>query len=186
MAREPHLFAAHAARPGLRGSRRRDGIQEPAARHRCAPTVHGLPVPPRLTRSTASSGCPTAARCSTSSPSARERVKLMCHDIEDPTFDATAAATHPCMKMRPIHRPPRKPAGPLPGLPLGGLHRRRGRALRAAPQPRARSAQLEAGDGLHRSSRAQDAEPGGWHGLLGAHSIPASSSKTSRTAPSSS
>ena len=31
----------------------------------------------------------------------------MCHDIEDPTFDATAAATHPAMKMRPIHRPPR-------------------------------------------------------------------------------
>jgi len=35
----------------------------------------------------------------------------MCHDIEHPTFDATAAATHPCMKMRPIHRPPR-PAAP--------------------------------------------------------------------------
>jgi len=34
-------------------------------------------------------------------------VKLMCHDIEDPTFDATAAATHPRMVMRPIHRPPR-------------------------------------------------------------------------------
>ncbi len=33
--------------------------------------------------------------------------KLMCHDIEDPTFDATAAATHPKMIMRPVHRPPR-------------------------------------------------------------------------------
>ncbi len=43
-----------------------------------------------------------------------ERVKLMCHDIEDPTFDATAAATHPCMKMRPIHRPPRQPEGRHP------------------------------------------------------------------------
>jgi hypothetical protein len=42
-------------------------------------------------------------------PYGEERVKLMCHDIEDPTFDATAAATHPCMKMRPIHRPPREP-----------------------------------------------------------------------------
>jgi hypothetical protein len=41
-------------------------------------------------------------------------VRLMCHDIEDPTFDATAAATHPCMKMRPIHRPPRVPAGRYP------------------------------------------------------------------------
>lgn len=34
-------------------------------------------------------------------------IKRMCHDIEDPTFDATAAATNPRMVMRPIHRPPR-------------------------------------------------------------------------------
>lgn len=34
-------------------------------------------------------------------------VKLMCHDIEDPTFDATAAATNPRIVMRPLHRPPR-------------------------------------------------------------------------------
>jgi hypothetical protein len=34
----------------------------------------------------------------------------MCHDIEDPTFDATAAATNPRARMRPIHRPPRTPA----------------------------------------------------------------------------
>jgi len=34
-------------------------------------------------------------------------IKLMCHDIEDPTFDATAAATHPRIAMRPLHRPPR-------------------------------------------------------------------------------
>ena len=43
-----------------------------------------------------------------------ERVRQMCHDIEDPTFDATAAATHPCMKMRPLHRPPRAPADRYP------------------------------------------------------------------------
>ncbi len=47
-------------------------------------------------------------------PFGEELVKLMCHDIEDPTFDATAAATHPRMKMRPIHRPPRLPAGRHP------------------------------------------------------------------------
>ena len=47
-------------------------------------------------------------------PFGERRVKLMCHDIEDPTFDATAAATHPNMKMRPIHRPPRLPAGRTP------------------------------------------------------------------------
>ena len=40
-------------------------------------------------------------------PFGEKRVKRMCWDIEDPTFDATAAATHPRMKMRPIHRPPR-------------------------------------------------------------------------------
>lgn len=38
----------------------------------------------------------------------------MCHHIEDPTFDATAAATNPRARMRPIHRPPREPAGRVP------------------------------------------------------------------------
>ncbi len=47
-------------------------------------------------------------------PFGEKRVQRMCHDIEDPTFDATAAATHPHMKMRPIHRPPRVPAGRYP------------------------------------------------------------------------
>jgi hypothetical protein len=31
----------------------------------------------------------------------------MCHDIEDPTFDATAVATNPKAQVRPVHRPPR-------------------------------------------------------------------------------
>jgi hypothetical protein len=43
-------------------------------------------------------------------PWGEERVRSMCHDIEDPTFDATAAVAHPCAKVRPIHRPPRQPA----------------------------------------------------------------------------
>lgn len=47
-------------------------------------------------------------------PFGEERVRLMCHDVEDPTFDATAAATHPCAKIRPIHRPPRLPSGRVP------------------------------------------------------------------------
>ncbi|NNL66652.1 MAG: hypothetical protein HKP30_10445, partial [Myxococcales bacterium] len=47
-------------------------------------------------------------------PFGEQRVKLMCHDIEDPTFDATAAATNPRMRMRPIHRPPRRPADRVP------------------------------------------------------------------------
>ncbi|MEE2035399.1 hypothetical protein Q8814_25385, partial [Rhodococcus sp. CC-R104] len=36
-------------------------------------------------------------------------VTSMCHDIEDPTFDATALATNPHAQVRPIHRPPRRP-----------------------------------------------------------------------------
>ncbi|OBJ49251.1 hypothetical protein [Mycobacterium sp. 1423905.2] len=37
-------------------------------------------------------------------------VKEMCHDIEDPTFEATAIATNPKARFTPIHRPPRVPA----------------------------------------------------------------------------
>lgn len=40
-------------------------------------------------------------------PRGDEAVKTMCHDIEDPTFDATAVATNPRARMRPVHRPPR-------------------------------------------------------------------------------
>jgi hypothetical protein len=41
-------------------------------------------------------------------------VVTMCHHIEDPTFDATAAATNPRARMRPMHRPPRAPVDRLP------------------------------------------------------------------------
>ncbi len=41
-------------------------------------------------------------------------VVAMCHDIEDPTFDATATATNPKAQVRPIHRPPRVPADRSP------------------------------------------------------------------------
>jgi len=47
-------------------------------------------------------------------PMGDEMVHTMCHHIEDPTFDATAAATNPRARMRPIHRPPRVPAGRNP------------------------------------------------------------------------
>ena len=40
-------------------------------------------------------------------PMGDDYVQVMCHDIEDPTFDATAAATHPRIVVRPLHRPPR-------------------------------------------------------------------------------
>ena len=47
-------------------------------------------------------------------PMGDEYVFGMCHTIEDPTFDATAVATNPRAQMRPIHRPPRVPAGRHP------------------------------------------------------------------------
>ncbi len=43
-------------------------------------------------------------------PMGDDYVHAMCHDIEDPTFEATAAATNPRARMHPEHRPPRVPA----------------------------------------------------------------------------
>ena len=42
-------------------------------------------------------------------PMGEDFVTAMCHHIEDPTFDATALATHAGAQVRPIHRPPRVP-----------------------------------------------------------------------------
>lgn len=47
-------------------------------------------------------------------PMGPDYVRGMCHDIEDPTFDATAVATNPRAQVRPIHRPPRQPADRQP------------------------------------------------------------------------
>jgi hypothetical protein len=47
-------------------------------------------------------------------PHGVERVIGMCHTIEDPTFDATAYATNPRARVRPVHRPPRAPADRVP------------------------------------------------------------------------
>jgi hypothetical protein len=47
-------------------------------------------------------------------PLGEDFVRGMCHAIEDPTFDATAAATNPQAQVRPIHRPPRHPADRMP------------------------------------------------------------------------
>jgi hypothetical protein len=45
-------------------------------------------------------------------PHGEAAVFSMCHAIEDPTFDATAVATNPRARCRPVHRPPR--TGRLP------------------------------------------------------------------------
>src|SRR3954454_14596540 len=47
-------------------------------------------------------------------PMGESYVRSMCHDIEDPTFDATAVATNPQAQVRPVHRPPRSPADRKP------------------------------------------------------------------------
>jgi hypothetical protein len=87
-------------------------------------------------------------------------VVMMCHRIEDPTFDATAVATNPRARMRAIHRPPRTPADrhphchwtiridpdaePLIEEPL---------TLEVGRLPLAKVA----------NERPADREPGGWH-----------------------
>ena len=52
-------------------------------------------------------------------PRGEQAVKTMCHDIEDPTFDATAVATNPRARIRPVHRPPRVPADRKPHCEWG-------------------------------------------------------------------
>jgi hypothetical protein len=47
-------------------------------------------------------------------PFGEAAVRSMCHAIEDPTFDATAVATNPRARCRPVHRPPRVPAQRVP------------------------------------------------------------------------
>ena len=47
-------------------------------------------------------------------------VRSMCHDIEDPTFDATAVATNPKAQVRPVHRPPRASTDQHPALRVDG------------------------------------------------------------------
>ncbi len=47
-------------------------------------------------------------------PMGDDYVRSMCHEIEDPTFDATAVATNPRAQVRPVHRPPRMPADRTP------------------------------------------------------------------------
>ena len=57
-------------------------------------------------------------------PMGEDYVRGMCHDIEDPTFDATALATNRKAQVRPIHRPPRVPSDRQPALRVDRHHRR--------------------------------------------------------------
>lgn len=99
-------------------------------------------------------------------PFGEERVKLMCHDIEDPTFDATAAAAHPRMKMRPVHRPPRVPAGRYPHCRWRVFIDDEGEAAPAHPNLAiVRSAKLAT---IPIEVPDRQAEPGGWQDYSGA------------------
>ena len=93
-------------------------------------------------------------------PFGERRVKLMCHDIEDPTFDATAAATNPRMRMRPIHRPPRVPTDRTPHCRWSVFIDED-----APPQIPHRNLSVVADSKIANISidlPAEDAEPGGW------------------------
>lgn len=93
-------------------------------------------------------------------PFGEKQVRLMCHDIEDPTFDATAAATNPRMKMRPIHRPPRVPSDRIP-------HCRWKVFIDDESSPYRQHANVELNERAKIASigvdlPAANAEPGGW------------------------
>jgi hypothetical protein len=93
-------------------------------------------------------------------PFGEKRVKLMCHDVEDPTFDATAAATHPCAKIRPIHRPPRVPAARVPHCRWQVFIDDESSAFEQHPNlERVRASQIAR---LELRLPEGDAEPGGW------------------------
>jgi hypothetical protein len=99
-------------------------------------------------------------------PLGEKEVVGMCHQIEDPTFDATGAVTNPRAQVRPIHRPPRTPADRLPHC-----------HWRVRVEPDAPPVEEIALAGRVRASRpaqlptalpASDAEPGGRADYAGA------------------
>jgi hypothetical protein len=47
-------------------------------------------------------------------PFGEQMVTNMCHHIEDGTFDYTAQAVNPKARVRPVHRPPRRPVDRTP------------------------------------------------------------------------
>ena len=81
-------------------------------------------------------------------PFGEKHVKSMCHSIEDPTFDATAAATNPRMRMRPIHRPPRSPAGRSSTTSICRASSRRYMMMPTSETPRCSVVRSEIGPGI--------------------------------------
>lgn len=100
-------------------------------------------------------------------PMGEEFVHAMCHDIEDPTFDATAGATHAHAKVRPIHRPPRTPADRAPHCHWRVvIDPEDGEPAEAHPSMAVVAESAIARVGI--DDPGADAEPGGWFDYSGA------------------
>jgi len=93
-------------------------------------------------------------------PMGEEFVQGMCHDIEDPTFDATAVMSHPKAKIRPIHRPPRVPADRHPHCHWTVTIVPDADPVESHPNAAIVAASSIASIDVERP--AGDAEPGGW------------------------
>lgn len=91
-------------------------------------------------------------------PMGHDMTKGMCHDIEDPTFDATAVATNARAQVRPIHRPPE--------VPKGGPHCHWTVTISPDHPEVSQHPMLDAVASSHLARLANDpppsAEPGGW------------------------
>jgi hypothetical protein len=99
-------------------------------------------------------------------PMGEEFVFGMCHDIEDPTFDATAGATNPYAKVRPIHRPPRTPADRAPHCHWRVvIDEADGQPV--APHPTTAVVGASEIARIRIDDPGRDAEPGGWFDYSG-------------------
>jgi hypothetical protein len=98
-------------------------------------------------------------------PMGEDFVRGMCHDIEDPTFDATAGTTNPYAQVRPIHRPPRVPADRTPHCHWRVTIDETGAPVQPHP-----ASKIMAGSEIGRitiDDPGVDAEPGGWFDYSG-------------------
>jgi hypothetical protein len=98
-------------------------------------------------------------------PMGDDYVHGMCHAIEDPTFDATAVATNPRAQVRPVHRPPRVPAGREPHCHWTITIDPDNEAVEAHPNLAAVARSKIAGIPI--DDPAASAEPGGWDDYSG-------------------
>jgi hypothetical protein len=98
-------------------------------------------------------------------PMGEEYVHGMCHDIEDPTFDATAVATNPRAQVRPLHRPPRRPSDREPHCHWTVEIVADAEPVLAHPNVALVERSLVAGIGTRTPDA--DGEPGGWRDYSG-------------------